>query len=307
MFFFSKNKIIFFCFIWLNITWLEANDSSVYFQAEVDKKTINIADEIKLTVTLETPAQEKVILPILVDTLGDFTIIDLELVDDEIKGNKKIQKNIYTLTIYQTGEFSLPSLIIQFSKKEKVFTYETSPILITVASLIDNTNELNINEHLFDIDGQIAIWFYLLMVVILFFIVALIFFFYRKSRQKKPFYDFFFKEASKLFEENSLPLDSHKVKSFYFQFYTLVKSFISKKYQDKKLLGFTSKQTLFALYKKKNQDLNFYEDFLNYADKVKFSDFKNNQKKDKYFREFFENILQQEKIENENKAKKIIK
>ncbi len=287
-------------------TAIPANEE-ISFDAEVDKRKINIADSLKLTLTLKSPKEKNLFLPTFDSKrIGEFTIENVET-EIFLEEDKSVQRNTYDLTIYQTGEFDLPPFIFKFANSPSGGKTEltTDPILIQVESLLSGDDELSSNSFLFPVERKVSFYFYLLVVAIFLILLALTYFIFKRKTKQKKFYELAALQLKKLLKKYNLPLSIKKIKNFYFEKSKIVKFFLAGKYQKKELLGYTSRQTIAFLKKNNNGELDFYQLFFNYSDEVKFSKKKNDEIKDVYLVKTFENIINGEKLKHTKKNNRI--
>ncbi len=318
--------LIFLAFLGSNL-WTNDRDNSrknlgninnYLFKSSVNKNSIFIADPIEFTLTLELPkgfaAEEQLNgLPLLQDHIGPFTILESRALEETIAENSNkgsvIFKNVYLLTVYDTGTFTLPALTISFPNLGGK-PLETSSIDIKVTPLVQDlekeqkafkANRQN-SLKLFELGTSPLYLYYFLASLFLVGAALTLIFLYKKKIEKS--YSFLLKKEMKKFTKKyPLPLNRSNVKKYYYQFSYLVKFFLSQRFDDKKILGLTSKETIIFLNQKAFQGMDFYENFFTYADRIKFSFSGFKPEKDKYFQTKFKSMLKAN-FKAENKAEK---
>lgn len=101
-------------------------------KAHVDKNEITIGDQIKYTVEITKSPGTKVELPKL-NNLGNFEILDYKVKESSNKISAE-----YTVTVFQTGVDTIPSLTIHYTDAEGNFGKEqTEKLPINIVSVLD--------------------------------------------------------------------------------------------------------------------------------------------------------------------------
>lgn len=109
--------ILFVIFFLLTTTFVEANEPPVKVKAEVDQTEILIGDRITYTVTIEADPEADIVPPDVAANLAEF-----EIKDYQVSGPKKSwwRKKVvtiyeYTFTIFTTGEYEIPPLVVEYA------------------------------------------------------------------------------------------------------------------------------------------------------------------------------------------------
>jgi len=111
----------------------------VKFTAEIAPKKARLSDEPRLTLTIEAEEGVTVKKPPFGENMGHFIILDFKAPMPELKENKKIIKQIYTLEPTTTGEFSIYPISLIFVDDRpngdgKEHTLETEGLTIVIES-----------------------------------------------------------------------------------------------------------------------------------------------------------------------------
>ena len=123
-------------FILITPLWLWAQ-GSISVESQVDRSTAYIGDVIQYSVIVTHDPDVNVIMPELAQNLGQFELRDYKVEEPRKQDGKIISRTDYSLSTFDTGEFTIPELQIGYTTKtdstEKFF--KTEPLLITVQSL----------------------------------------------------------------------------------------------------------------------------------------------------------------------------
>ena len=106
-------------------------------KTSIDRSTINIGDIITYTIFIEFDKDVKLELPPPGSELGQFDIKDFNITDQKSDNKDIIKKKIeYKITIYELGEFEIPSISINLiDKNNEHHNLTTEPLLIKVEPL----------------------------------------------------------------------------------------------------------------------------------------------------------------------------
>lgn len=111
----------------------------VSIRSSVDKAKITVGDPITYTLSVTREESVKVDLPQLGINLGGFEIRDYKKEEKRLKDGRILDRVDYLITIYQTGEFELPSVEVEYTtptgERGKL---SSQPIRIVVESVKPN-------------------------------------------------------------------------------------------------------------------------------------------------------------------------
>ena len=130
-------------FLLINITtnfvFSQSNQSLIEINSSVDTSRITIGDRIKYEITIDYSDSLAIDHPGAGINLGQFEIKDYKIYDPEEKENRIFQKYEYTISVFDTGSFTIPPFPIAYFPKESIQNYkiiEASAINIYVESIL---------------------------------------------------------------------------------------------------------------------------------------------------------------------------
>lgn len=141
---------ILFAFLFVLPVWgLSANkdaDKKTYEKKKVqddievvvstDKRDITVGELVEYTVTVTYPENENVNLPAPGTTLGQFEIRDYEESEKQSKlPGRKVHEAKYIITTYDTGEYFIPPMKIDYGKGKKKKSFKAKRIKLNVKSI----------------------------------------------------------------------------------------------------------------------------------------------------------------------------
>ncbi|GEM_PF-5946086 len=110
--------------------------SQVQIKAKVNKKIVLIGERFKYQVSVSSPANIEIKMPVVTDTIGDFTIQ---------KASVRKNKAAYVLNSFNVGTTQIPPTVISYRNKgaEKWSTASSNPVAIEVKDIIiENAYEI---------------------------------------------------------------------------------------------------------------------------------------------------------------------
>lgn len=219
------------------------SNSLIEIYSKVDTSRISIGDRIKYEVEINYSDSLAIEHPGAGINLGQFEIKDYKIHDIEEKDRRLIQKYEYTLSVFDTGSFTIPPFPIAYFPKDSMQNYkiiEASAINIFVESILgDEEPELK------DVKAPIYIPF---DYVVLFSIIAIIlliglggFFAYRFYKTKKekgylikppkparPAHEIAL-EAYKILKEKNL-IEQKLIKQYYTECTEILRKYLEDRY-----------------------------------------------------------------------------
>ncbi|MEJ2543056.1 MAG: hypothetical protein P8Y99_03220 [Calditrichaceae bacterium] len=166
--------------------------SLIEVKSEVDTSTITIGDRIDYSITIDRDKDLRIMKPGEGLNLGMFEIKDYNFHDPVEKGDRLIEKYDFTISVYDTGKFTIPPFPIAYfpvdtSKEYKII--EASPIDIYVKSVIsgDDAKELKDIKFPLGIPFNYFFWISMGVVVILVAVIGYLGYLLWKRRKEKGY------------------------------------------------------------------------------------------------------------------------
>jgi hypothetical protein len=122
-----------------NFVFSQNSQSLIEINSSVDTSRITIGDRIKYEITIDYSDSLDIEHPGAGINLGQFEIKDYKIYDPEEKENRIIQKYEYTISMFDTGSFTIPPFPIAYFPKDSMQNYkiiEASAINIYVESIL---------------------------------------------------------------------------------------------------------------------------------------------------------------------------
>lgn len=122
---------------------------AVQLTLSTDRQTMGIADRLRLTLSVEAPAEMAVSFPPIDDKLGPFTVWNQNATKPQTTAPKTQQwKQEYILEVESVGEQTIPALTISFQPAEAAQDavpqqLSTEPLTITVTTVLPNDADVN--------------------------------------------------------------------------------------------------------------------------------------------------------------------
>lgn len=159
-------------------------------KVSADTNNVLIGEHVNLTFEFRGQTEDKVTFPILGDTIGKFDIIQIGNIDTNKNDKNLILRRIITVTSFDTGMVSLPSIPFVYERKDydSPFVANTDELVLYFATV-----QLDTAAGLKDIKGpiEIPITFseilpYILIVLgVGLLVVAIVVILYKRKRKAK--------------------------------------------------------------------------------------------------------------------------
>lgn len=180
-------KKIFLLLVLAFISVTSAQNSLIEINSKVDTSRISIGDRIKYVVTIDYSDSLEIEHPGVGINLGQFEIKDYKIHEAEKKDDRIFQKYEYTISVFDTGSFTIPPFPIAYFPKDSIQNYkliEASAINIYVESILGEGE-----QELKDVKAPIYIPFdYVLLISVIAIVLLLAlggYFGYRFYKAKK--------------------------------------------------------------------------------------------------------------------------
>jgi oxygen tolerance protein BatD len=238
-----SNRSIKILLLLIFVSVANAQNSLIEINSAVDTSRITIGDRIKYEITIDYIDSLTIEHPGAGINLGQFEIKDYkihETVDDD---NRIFQKYEYTISVFDTGSFTIPPFPIAYFPKDSVHNYkiiEANAINIYVESILGEGE-----QELKDVKAPIYIPFDYVSLISIIAIILLLglggYFGYRfyktkkdqglsiiPSKPKKPAHEIAF-EAYKLLQKKDL-LEQKLIKQFYTECSEILRKYLEDRY-----------------------------------------------------------------------------
>ncbi len=116
----------------------------INIESSIDKPSITIGDNIKLQLTVRlNPSAHRIQFPILNDTFNHFELISKEKTDTIIQGDLLQFKQVYNITSFDSGQWTIPSLQFQVQpiQGDTPYIIESKPIIVQVQTVAVDTSK----------------------------------------------------------------------------------------------------------------------------------------------------------------------
>ena len=201
-----------------------AQSSLIVVKASVDKTVLTVGDPIKYS--LEINRREGVELrdPAKGSNIGAFEVREFQPLPERRESDRIIQKFEYTLAVYDTGTYIIPSYPVAFLPPDSLSDgdyqiIDADPITITVKSVIEAENaELEDIRPPFGLPGNL--WWIWAIVTALLIGLAVWYFFFRKKTDRpkalfkkeviRPAHEIALEELDHLLQSDLLKTGKHK-------------------------------------------------------------------------------------------------
>lgn len=219
---------------------VDAFSQEVGVETLVDTNKILIGDQINLYLKVRTRPPTEIILPEIKDSLGKFEIVEIGKIDtqsikDELVLNRKI-----TLTIFDSGNFFIPSLNILYLKKDinQYASIQSDSIPIHIKGIeVDTTKDIKDIKGIIEVPYTFWDYFPYVLILIGISIVAYLVYFFIKKRKKKIEKAEELKLPPHIVAINELKqLDSEKlwqkseVKQFHIRLTNIIRKYIERRF-----------------------------------------------------------------------------
>lgn len=150
-----------------------ASESPLALSAEATPRATTIGTPFRYTLRIESPRDLELLVPLLVDRVGEFVITDFGEIPhpSDPAADKLIIERWYTLVSYKTGDLLIPGVAMQYHDSNGELGTDYFPDApITVASLLDSDSAATDPPALRDIKGPMAVparrlWFWVALCV----------------------------------------------------------------------------------------------------------------------------------------------
>jgi len=257
----------------------------IEIKSEVDRAKITIGDRIRYSVIVTRSTDVKLQMPSLAANLGMFELTDYEVHEPIEEAGKVIDKTDYIISTFETGEFEIPPLTIQYSteKDTTLKILRTEPIKIVVASLNpDQQGDIRDIKAPLEISRNWAkIIRFIVAGVLGVAVIVLVILIIRRHRQGKsiipkkikpprPPYEIALENLNKLLESDLL--ETGQLKQFYSEISEIIRYYIEGRFFII-ALEMTTFQLLQNMYDAEIEDeyCETIKEFLELCDLVKFA------------------------------------
>ena len=253
-------------------------------EIDVDQAELNLAQRLNLTLTAEADADYKIELPKFGEKLEQFGIVDYHTKGPElIQNNKTRISRTYLLEPFLSGDYSIPSMQVKFSKPEedKVHQIETEELKIKVNSLLpEEMKEMKVHDIKPPVKLPVSYttWLWAAAIFAMHLIGLALWIIIKKLRQgprsqvKTPAHEIAFQELEILVQQNLI--DNNEIKLFYQGISAILRRYIERRFTLK-----ASEQTSEEFLAGMSGDHRFPEKykgllnhFLKHCDLVKFAE-----------------------------------
>lgn len=251
--------------------------------AMADRTTINVGDRITLTLELEATPDVEIILPIEVD-FGDLEILGKRILDlKRMETGTVIQKIVYTLTVFKTGDTAISPIKVAYIDGDKELSTSSQRIDIRVESVLKGDLQ---GKDIRPLKGQMSLGRGMASNLLRIFLVllclagAIFLFLYIKRRQsdlaqnrkvpERPPQEVAYEALNKL-KESSLLKDG-KVKEYYIELSWIVRFYLEKRFKVS-MVDRTTDEVFHIMRENKieHSTVELVHDFLVSSDLVKFA------------------------------------
>ena len=260
--------------------------SLIEVQSEVDTSTITIGDRIKYSITIDRDKDLRIMKPGEGLNLGMFEIKDYKFHDPAEKDGRLIEKYEFTISVYDTGKFTIPPFPVAYfpvdtSQQYKII--EASAIDIYVQSVISGDDAKELKDIKFPLYIPFNYFFWISMAVVVIFVIVIAYLGYLlwKRRKEKgflfsppppprPAHEIALEALEELYQSSLL--DEKQYKEFFSRLSEIIRTYLEGRYFFDALEETTSETMRDA---KKHVDetnlLDDLENILELSDLIKFA------------------------------------
>ena len=256
--------------------------------AKVDRSRITVGDLIRYTVTVSAEDGIQVDLPQETDEIGDFEVRSYQATGPVVKDGKSVWTLEYSLSIFSTGEFTIPSPELTYHSGNEAQRSELSADAIEV--LVESVKPADA-EDILDIKSPVAIprswwslWPWFAIAAGLIALGALGFFWYRRrdtsekataapTKVRIPAHEEAYRALRQL--RDSGLLEQQMIKLYYIKISEIIRRYIGRRFQVE-AMELTSTEVLDRLREAKIEvdAYRFFQEFFNLCDLVKFAKYR---------------------------------
>ncbi|MFQ5965143.1 MAG: hypothetical protein ACE5KZ_12790 [Candidatus Scalinduaceae bacterium] len=257
--------------------------SLINVNATVDKAKITIGDKINYKIMVDSSREIEVVLPVIGDKIGDFTVVDSGT--DELKKDKEriTKERWYILETYNIGSYIIPANNIKYKKKDELEAREvkTPEIFVEVVSVLDeNASDIRdirppvvLQKNYSRLYIVIAIVFGVLGIV-----GTIIMYFYNRRHKKIDFvplplsaHEIAYNELDSLRALNLISIV--QIKEYYYRLSNIVRHYIENRFRlmapERTTEEFLTEMAITDKLEVKHKEL--ISNFLEHCDLVKFA------------------------------------
>jgi len=281
----TLHKVFFLFFVLAFVGRNAFAEGSITVDSEVDRSTILIGDVFHYSVLVTHDPDVKIQSPSLGTNLGQFEIRDYKVLEPVKTDSQIVEQTNYTLSTFDTGEFEIPPLKIDFTTAadSTVKSIKTKPIKITVQSLNpDQAGDIRDIKPPLEPPKQYGRIILLASIILAALLLALFIFYYikrrkagkslipRKEKPPRPAHEIALEALEKLVQSDLLA--TGKVKEYYIQLSDIVRQYIGNRYYIY-AMEMTTSQLLDEMRSEGIDDeyIEMMQEFLNNSDMVKFA------------------------------------
>ena len=274
----------------------------------VSKDKIYIGDKINYTIQITFHRSLRVIKPGPGADFAPFEIKHYEILKPKFNGDIVTDTIIYTLSIYEVGEFSLPQSSAKAIIEQKEIELKTSDIKISVMSA--NAGDKR-SEEIYDIkspmtpSGSVPTRYYFYLFSPVYLGLFYLLFLWLRKKYRKNFlpapYELALESLNELYSRNFIR--DGFFSEFYFQFSMIVRRYLERTTYIPSTTSTTTQ--ILMIFKNKNiEHSDFYKDLFVYADAIKFAKQTPDPIKTGNYKKRISEILFADKQKNEEEMKR---
>ncbi|NOY60668.1 MAG: protein BatD, partial [Calditrichaeota bacterium] len=218
-------------------------EGSITVDSQVDRSTILIGDVFRYSVIITHDPDVKIQSPSLGANLGQFEIRDYKVLEPVKTDSQIVEQTDYTLSTFDTGEFEIPPLKIDFTTAadSTVQSIKTKPIKITVQSLNpDQAGDIRDIKPPLEPAKQYGRIILLASIILAALLLALFIFYYikrrkagkslipRKEKPSRPAHEIALEALEKLVQSDLLA--AGKVKEYYIELSDIIRQYIGNRF-----------------------------------------------------------------------------
>ncbi len=209
----------------------------VTVNAEVNKSTAGIGDKIEYTITVNAPKDYEVELPSFGENLADFSVKDFTSDKGGLFSRTYTQK--YTLDIYETGAFTIPSALIKYRENSSAEWKEliTKELSVTVQSLLNESEQASGIKDIkgpYSMNNFIYLYIILAVIAVIAIIIALVMYMKRKKAAKEivvpspPAHETALNALRELMEKDYIRTGN--IQEYYFELSNIVRHYLEDRF-----------------------------------------------------------------------------
>lgn len=232
-------KIVYrFAVVFLLVMAVQAfsEERHISVQAQADKTTLTIGDRLNYTLTLKYSPDFQIDSLDLKEKIGQFEIKS-STSSTQTKKKQVIQQTHLVLVPWQTGEYEIPAVAINYKDKDgNQKTIFSDPVKVEVKSVLGEVFE---STDIRGLKGQLelarSIWFYWAGLVAILIVTALLFYLV-KRRPRTPLKPEIVRPAWELAKEELLDLQQSfrsgkiQTKEYYFRLSEILRGYLERRF-----------------------------------------------------------------------------